>query len=146
MKASLYKSNALIAFSIKAQSDLTIITSVFQRRVKQCRRPQTPCRTSRWRPTVRSPPQTPQQNPQTPLLLTTEEHLTVSTHLLQNTSIHHRQRADWQWDWKPDKDWSSRRQEPIFIIKQRLSTDMWRRFVPQLSSFCHFYILIFFRW
>lgn len=98
--------------------------SVLQRRVKQSRRPQTPCRSSRWTPTARWPPQTLQQKPQSPLpsqLLTTEEHRTVSDRLLQNTSLHHRQRANRQRDWKPDKDWSSRRRGPIFIIDLRLS-------------------------
>ncbi len=63
-------------FQYKSTGRSNHIVSVFQRRVKPCRRPRTPCRSCPWRAAVRSPPQTLQQKPQTPppfLLLTTED-------------------------------------------------------------------------
>lgn len=122
--------------------------SVFQRRVTLCRRRQTPCRSSQWSPTATSLLQTLQQKHPTPLpsqLLTTEQHQNLQT----------TDRADRQWDWKPDMDWiQPEKKKPIFITDTRPSQRQGDtkaldgRFLLPRSCFRLFFFLYvnFFRW
>lgn len=50
-----------------------------------------------------------------------------------------------QRDWKPDKDWSSRRWDPIFIIKRYWDTKVYGG-LCHTGRLCHFYMFILILW